>query len=73
MSLYHKAFRIRKSALEYFGNLLRLYSDIPEAIKHIDEFLKSDPELYKKTIEMGDESVLHIMEKVRTSGTDDFR
>ncbi|MBA7675388.1 hypothetical protein ES703_83621 [subsurface metagenome] len=64
MCLCHKAFILRKSAVEYFGNLLRLYSDIPEAIKHIDEFLDSDPELYKTTIEMGRESVLHILESV---------
>jgi len=63
MSLYHKAFRVRKSALECFGNLLKSYSDIPEAVTHIDEFLNGDPESYKKTIEMGNESVLHILEK----------
>lgn len=65
ISLYHEAFKVRKSAVEYFGNLLKLYSDIPEAIKQIDEFLDSDPELYKTTIEMGNESILHILEKVR--------
>jgi len=64
MSLYHKAFRVRKSAVEYFGNLLKPYSDIPEAIKHIDEFLNSNPESYKTTIEMGDESVLNILERI---------
>jgi hypothetical protein len=65
MSLYHQAFKVRRSAVEYFRNLLTLYSTIPEAIKHIDEFLNSDPALYKTTIEMGDESLLHILEKVR--------
>ena len=65
ISLYHKAFKVRRSAVEYFGNLLKLFSTIPEAIKHIDEFLNSDPELYKTTIEMGDESVLRILEKIR--------
>lgn len=62
MCLYHKVFKVRKSAVEYFGNLLKLYSDVTEAIKHIDEFLDGDPELYKTTIEMGNESVLHILE-----------
>lgn len=64
MSLYHKALIVRKSAVDYFGNLLKLFSDIPEAINHIDEFLSSDPELYKTTIDMGDESVLDILEEV---------
>lgn len=64
MCLYHRAFKVRKSAVDYFGSLLKLYSDIPEAIKHIDEFLDSDPELYKTTIEMGKESVLHILETI---------
>ena len=71
ISLYHKAFKVRRSAVEYFGNLLKLFSTIPEAIKHIDEFLNSDPELYKTTIEMGDESVLHILEKVRAKRIDE--
>jgi hypothetical protein len=64
MSLYHKAFKVRESAVKYFGNMLKLYSDISEAIKHIDEFLNSDPELYKTTIEIGNESILHILERV---------
>jgi len=63
MSLYHKSLIVRKSAVDYFGNLLKLFSDIPEAIKHVDEFLNSDPELYKMTIDMGDEKVIDILEK----------
>jgi hypothetical protein len=64
MSLYYKTLTLRKSAVDYFGNLLKLFSDIPEAIKHVDEFLNSDPELYKMTIDMGDEKVIDILEKV---------
>ena len=64
MSLYHKALKIRKSAVDYFGNLLKLFSDIPEAINHIDEFLNSDPELYKTTIDVEDNHVLDILEEV---------
>ena len=63
MSLYHRTLLVRKSAVDYFGNLLKLFSDIPEAIKHVDEFLNSEPELYKTTIETEDESVLHILER----------
>jgi hypothetical protein len=64
MCLYHRALIVRASAVDYFGNLLKPFSDAQEAIKHIDEFLNSDPESYQKTLEMGDESVLHILEKV---------
>ncbi len=64
MSLYHKAFAVRKSAVDYFGNLLKSYSDISEAIKYIDEFLHNDPESYKMTIEGKDESILHILEAI---------
>lgn len=64
MSLSHKALKVRKSAVDYFGNLLKPFSDIPEAIRHIDEFLNSDPELYRTTIDMGNESVLDILENI---------
>ncbi len=64
MSLYHKALIVRKSAVDYFGNLLKLYSDIPQAIKHIDEFLNSNPELYKTTIDMEDNNILDILEEI---------
>ena len=64
MSLYHRASKVRKSAVDYFGNLLKLYSDIPEAINHIDEFLNSAPELYRTTIDMEDNSFLDILEEI---------
>lgn len=64
MSLYHKALIVRKSAVEYFGNLLKPFSNIPEAINHIDEFLNSNLELYKTTIEMEDKSILDILEEI---------
>jgi hypothetical protein len=64
MSLYHEALIVRKSAVEYFGNLLKPFSNIPEAINHIDEFLNSNPELYKTTIEMEDKSILDILEEI---------
>lgn len=64
MSLYHRTFSVRASAVEYFGNLLKPFTDIPEAIKHIDDFLNSDPELYKTTIDMGDEKVIDILEEI---------
>jgi hypothetical protein len=64
MSLYHEALIVRKSAVDYFGNLLKPFSNIPEAINHIDEFLNSDPELYKTTIEMEEKSILDILEEI---------
>lgn len=63
MSLCHRALIFREPAVDYFGNLLKFYSDIPEAIKYIGEFLYSDPELYRTTIEMEDKGVLHILEE----------
>jgi hypothetical protein len=64
MSLYHKASKVRTTAVEYFGNLLKPFTDIPEAISHIDEFLNSDPELYKTTFDMGHEQIINILEKI---------
>ena len=63
MSLYHKDFKVRKSAVDDFGNMLKMYSDIPEAIKHIDEFLNSDMESYITTIDIGDKSIVEILEE----------
>ena len=54
MSLCYKALKVRKTAVENFGNLLKMYSDVPEAIKYIDKFLKSDPDLYRTTFDIGD-------------------
>ncbi len=64
MCLYHNVFKLRKSAVAHFGNLLKLFADLPEAIKHIDEFLTGDQELYKMKLETGDKSTLQILEKV---------
>ena len=64
IALYHKAIRVRTPAVEYFGDLLKPYSDIPEAIKQVDEFLNGDPALYKTTIDMGDEPIIGILEKI---------
>ena len=71
MSLYHKALIVRKSAVDYFGNLVKPFSDVPEAIKHIDEFLNSDPESYKTTIDMENNSVLDILEEIGKGKTDE--
>jgi hypothetical protein len=64
MSLYHKTFDVRTAAVENFGNLLKPFTDIPEAIRYIEEFLNGDPELYKTTIDMGDDQVIEILERL---------
>ena len=62
MSLYHTSAIVRRGAVEYFGNLLKLFSDTPEAIKHIDDFLNSDPEQYKMRIDMEGGSLFDSIE-----------
>jgi len=64
MSLYLRSFKVRDSAIEQFGHMLRPFSDIPEAIDHIEEFLNGDPELYKASLDTGNDSILHILEKI---------
>lgn len=64
IALYHRALLARKSALDYFGNLLRPFSNAEEAIKHIDEFLDSDSELYKMTLDVEDKRIIDILEEV---------
>ncbi len=64
ISLYHRALKVRESAIDYFGKLLVPFSDVSEAITHIDEFLRSDPEQYKTTIDLEGQSILDILEEV---------
>lgn len=71
MSLYHKAFKVRETAVEYFGNLLQSYSDISEAIERIEEFLKSSPEVYTATIDTEDKSIVEILEEISSENTED--
>ncbi len=61
--LYHLALIVRKSAIDYFGNLLKPFSDATEAVKHIDEFLNSAPELYTMTLDVEDNGILDILEE----------
>jgi hypothetical protein len=62
--LYHEALKVRKSGVDYFGNLMKPFSKFPKAINIIDEFLSNAPNLYIKTMETGDESVLNILKGV---------
>ncbi len=64
ISLYHSSFKVRDSAKELFGKMLRSFSDIPEAIGHIEEFLNSDPESYKANLVTGNDGIIDILEKI---------
>jgi hypothetical protein len=68
MSLYYRNLKVRESALNYFGRLLQPFSDVPEAIKHIEEFLNSPPEQYRTTIEMEESSFLAVLENIKKGG-----
>lgn len=62
MSLYHEAYRVRQSALDYFGRMFKRYSSASEATKHIDEFLNDKPESYTTHLDTGNNSLLRILE-----------
>jgi len=63
MCLYHSALIVRKSAIDYFGNLMKPFSDAVEATKYVDEFLNSDPEPYQMTLDVEDNRILDILEE----------
>jgi len=54
---------LRESAVAYFGNLFKRFADFTEAIKHIDEFLNSDPDRYKMSIDLEEGSLLDILKQ----------
>lgn len=70
ISLYHKALIVRESAVVYFGNLLKQFTDFSEAIKHVDEFLNSDPDIYTMSIDLEEGSLLDILEQNNKSSAD---
>lgn len=67
VSVYPRYFRLRESALKHFSHSLKPFSKISEAIDKIDDFLSSDPETYKSTIEMDDKSIVKILEEISSS------
>ena len=71
ISLYHKALNIRKTAIEYFGKLLKSYSDISEALEGIEEFLQSSPKIYTAAIDTEDKSIIEILEEIGRVNTID--
>jgi hypothetical protein len=52
----------RQSALDYFGQLVKPFSSIAEAISHIDKFLNSGPSEYVMNLDTGSDSILDILE-----------
>ena len=69
MSLYHKNFKVRKSAIEFFGHLVQPFSDIPEALEKIDRFLESDPKLYCTSIPLSND-VIKVLENINMTKSD---
>lgn len=62
ISIYDEAYKVRKSAIDYFGDMLKKYSSAAEAINYIDEFLNDDPAHYTITFDTGNNSLLQILE-----------
>jgi hypothetical protein len=69
MSLYHRNFKVRKSAIEFFGHQVQPFSDIPEALEKIDRFLENDPKLYCRYIPLTN-NALKILEDLNQAKQD---
>ena len=69
MSLYHRNFKVRKSAIEFFGHLIQPFSSIPEALEKIDRFLESDPKLYCTSIPLSND-VIKVLEDLNPAKQD---
>ena len=69
MTLYHRDFKVRKSAIEFFGLLVQPFSDIPEALEKIDRFLESDPKLYCTSIPLTN-NALKVLEALNQAKQD---
>ena len=67
MSLYHTSFELRKTALAYFEDILKPYSNVQEAIEKIENFLNSNPELYISDVETKDKNIVEILEEINFS------
>lgn len=63
MALYHTSWSHRQSAIAYFGNLVKPFSTIAEAIAHIDIFLNANPTKYITKLNTGNDSILDILEQ----------
>jgi hypothetical protein len=65
MSLYHASLIMRQAAVEHFKDLLRLFNETSDAIKHIDDFLNSDDlRQYQMKMDMEKGSIFDILEGI---------
>jgi hypothetical protein len=64
MTLWRRDMPFRQSALDYFGNLIKPFSDIGEALMQIREFLADSPEKYQVKLDRGNESLIDVLERL---------
>jgi len=64
MALWSRDMPFRKSALDYFGNLIKPFSNIEEAIAQIENFWCDFPERYQMKLDIGDEPLIDILERL---------
>lgn len=64
MCLCHSFFVTRDTAIYYFGNTIKKYLNISEALKHIDKFLNDKKDIYIKNIDMGNKKIIEILEEL---------
>lgn len=62
LALYHTSWVCRQSALDYFGQLVKPFSTITEAIALIDTFLNTNSDKYIMKLGTSDNSILDILE-----------
>lgn len=65
MSLYHEMMEIMPASSKLFGRSLRKFSDIADAMRAAEEFLSSDPALYKVDIPMADVDVVEVLKGIK--------
>ena len=62
MCLCSDTLKMRQSGIDEFKNIVKIYSNIEEAITHIEQFLSGDPEQYKVSLKLGNRSLINIIE-----------
>jgi len=62
MCLCSDTLKIRKSGLDEFKNIVKIYSNFDEAINYIEQFLNTDPKQYTADLEIDSSSLIDIIE-----------
>ena len=62
MCLCSDTLKVRESGLDEFKNVIKIYSNIEEAINYIEQFLSGDPEQYKVSLKLGNRSLIDMIE-----------